>query len=319
VPILRPSNLPADTCAVDPATLPDLVVMDDRFLDTSRCDQLIQQTTHAPPICVLRYGIVNVFAGRMLRIRGSYAVALVAVRGMGIAGTVEAIANDPFFRYPGDGESTVQGGGGGAGSSTPGGNARFAAGGTPYGVPELVPLVPGSRGGDVIHDQLRLRGGHPGGALQLVSCGTLQVAGIVTAPGGGGQGNPIEGLAAGGGGGSGGGILIEAREAIIDGIIAANGGGGGAPNADDPTDLIHGEDGQPSAQRARGGVGINSPVTDGGAGGALAGPPGDSVGGGGGGAAGRIRINVPSGTVPTLGPGALISPAPTFGEVVLQP
>jgi len=141
-------------------------------------------------------------------------------------------------------------------------------------------------------------GGGGGGAIQIAVNGKLLVSGVINVPGAGGEGG--HNGTAGGGGGSGGAMLLEGSSVEIAGTLAANGGGGGSGSKIYTEDAApSGQDGQPSAQPAKGGP-VNP--TFGGAGGnggagateAGASAPTEANAGGGGGAVGRIRINAPT-------------------------
>lgn len=158
-------------------------------------------------------------------------------------------------------------------------------------LPGLVPLVGGQGDSESIDGVFS--GG--GGALQLVAAGALTIgaSGVISAPGGGG-----DGYAGTVGGGSGGAILLEATDIGVYGTIAANGGAGnGASDTLSP-------DGTSSANPATdpngGGTGSAGTTING----------GTSSTGAGGGGAGTIRLNSRTGLA-TLDPKAIISPAPS--------
>ena len=213
----------------------------------SGCDQIVAQPAPAPSICVRRFDSVAIAQGATLKAlrdqcpgpRGRVGhdsrrhdrreCRLSA--GSGPGACVIGCGTG------GDGVTfSVGGGGGGGGFATLGGTTTFGtAGGLAYGSAGLTPLIGGSRGGyGGMPPSLLFStpGGGGGGALELVSCGLLQVGpqGIVDASGGGGNlssaaASHAQGVG-GGGGGSGGGILIEAATVSVAGTIAANGGGG---------------------------------------------------------------------------------------------
>ena len=182
-------------------------------------------------------------------------------------------------------------GGNGVDSTGAGGTA---AGGMPYGTPNLVPLLTGGAGG------YSNGSGSSGGSLQISATGALVIqsgASINAAGQGGGTGNNI-----GGGGGAGGAILLESPSVSIAGTLAANGGSGGDGSAEGvPGNL----GASPAAGAGSGGGNGSGGPTINGANGTL-GTGADNGGGGGG--AGWIRINTVG--TPNLS-GAIISPATT--------
>jgi hypothetical protein len=263
---------------------------------------------------------LSVFVMKSLRIeastvllvnRGHLPVVLVALNTMELLGSIEVApgtTGGPF-------NATKYANGVGMGGGTAGDSSGLAGGGasycglggkggtnsaemgappvapTPaYGTPELVPLLPGSAGGN---GALTNNGGNGGGALQLVAgtSFTLHSAGYINVGGDGGIFGG-EGKDGAGGGGSGGALLIESPTVTIDGKLAANGGGGGQGNGDS------GEPGHPD-KIAQGGhkMGVGAPAGNGSFGTALNGTDGPTSadtlasGGSGGGGAGRIRIN----------------------------
>ena len=334
----------------------DLDVTSDHTIDTgAACTTVVTQTTGVHEICVLRYANVRIAAGATLHVVGVRALALVATNAITIDGALDASAHHlfggpgEFASGPGAGGDTADtantagasggaGGGGHASSGAPGGDAcvnvggeHGGPGGGVIGVPSLVPLTAGSRGGHQTTSDF----GAGGGAIELVGCQKLVLGqtGVIAANGGGGgAGRCIDSasckLNAGGGGGAGGGILIEAQHlAMATGAaIVANGGGGGAgagletSNCNTCFDGSDGMDGTITSTPAPGGSG----KFYGGSGGAgsAAPQPGATVpqtcfAGDGGGAVGRIRINLPAGVTLPSG-GILISPQPSLGTVVLE-
>jgi hypothetical protein len=341
-----PSNLPPSVCTAATSAVLALEAGITTWSTDSGCDQIVAQPAPAPSICVRRFDSVAIAQGATLKAHGTNALALVAVSGMTVDGTIDVSA-DSVGSGPGacvigcgtggDGVTfSVGGGGGGGGFATLGGTTTFGtAGGLAYGSAGLTPLIGGSRGGyGGMPPSLLFStpGGGGGGALELVSCGLLQVGpqGIVDASGGGGNlssaaASHAQGVG-GGGGGSGGGILIEAATVSVAGTIAANGGGGSGaafqPTSLCPNDTGSGQggfDGAPGVLPAPGGhgggVGCIPGATgvSGGNGGAGSVTPGSGVSGsvaegGAGGAVGRIRIRATSGA-PSL-VGAILSPTP---------
>ncbi len=233
------------------------------------------------------------------------------------------------------------GGGGGGGYGGPGGagggnGGLGGTGGPTYGTSELIPLIGGAGGGysgGPEGDANRgSRGGRSGGAVEIVSGGTLTISatGWVDASGCGGfpsyDGTTPFG---GGGGGSGGSILLEAPTVEVQGNLSVNGGGGAAGGYLGDEDAeewsMYGERGQPGTDTAAGGGtsagadNCNGGDGNGGGGDAGSDAPGCTTffGGGGGGGAGRIRVNGQSVSITgTLSP-AETSDAVTTGDLVL--
>lgn len=192
-------------------------------------------------------------------------------------------------------------GGGGAAYCGKGGGPN---GGSPYGNPELSPLLGGSSGALCGENS---QAGAGGGAIQLVSGDSITLTSLAIIQVGGGGGTW-----GGGGGGSGGAILLEAPTVSVSGILAANGGGGGdaasgsgAAGVGSATAALGGRD---SSSSNAGGDGSADATIDGHAGGqdtSLKGIDRCDFGGGGGGA-GRIRINTSTGVAAITG---TLSPA----------
>jgi hypothetical protein len=156
---------------------------------------------------------------------------------------------------------------------------------------------------------------HGGGALYLVSLGTMSLeTAVINASGAGGNAGS-DGRGGGGGGGAGGMIVIDAPTIAASGaIVFANGGGGGGAadggnNGDPGTDPLAAT----ALDQALGGDGGGVADSVGGEGGAGSNLPEDGTsktdtsagGGGAGGGVGVIRVrNAPLG-------GATVSPPPT--------
>jgi hypothetical protein len=166
-------------------------------------------------------------------------------------------------------------------------------------------------------------GGLGGGAIALVSGGTITVDGAIYASGAGGgtiEGQPGTGNCepgnggfqqGGGGGGSGGMIVLEGMALAVPGKIAANGAGGGGGGA--CRGGMRGADGSTGMwnMQAPGGMGdVVNGAANGGPGSArdgavsLDGLTDDAGGGGAGGGLGYVWTKGP------LAGGAMISPAP---------
>ncbi len=342
--ILQPTNLPDDLCETTATS--NAPIAADINTDAG-CDAVVTQDD-GPPICLLIRQDAVISDGDV-RVTGERALAIVGTNSVTITGrldgSAEGIASGPGAP-DGEGSGSVntasaEGGGGagygttGAAGATPDAPGGGEPGGDSYGNPALSPLRGGSVGGNHTNQGLNgppIHRGGGGGAIQIVSCGPMQMgdAAFVHVGGGGGLGGPgsDDQASAGAGGGSGGAILLEAASLTISGTLAANGGGGGGGGCS--IDGRDGEDAKPSAEAASGGGGCESlPAPDhagaGGAGGTLGSLPtiGDSsdheegAGGGGGGAVGRIRINV-SPTFALDLSSAEISPEPSEGEVATR-
>ena len=214
----------------------------------------------------------------------------------------------PFQRSPGNGS----GGGGGAGAS-------FGGRGGNGGLGDNQNHQSGQAGDADVGEPTRLRGGCAGqsggnapagsggaggGAVYLVSNGTLTILGTIDASGAGGGGGAAQN--GGSGGGSGGLIVLSATTiSAMSGslVFATGGGGGGGGAASGPPATSKGVDGQDPAvglplATALGGAGGQISSGNGGNGGngfpdtgkALDGTGGDdhAGGGGGGGANGAV-------------------------------
>ena len=247
--------------------------------------------------------------------------------GAGSPGDCRPFASSPGAGPPGGGGAggsfAFPGGNGGTGDSVnqPGGQAASAIVGSPARLRGGCAGQPG--GGGSAND-----GGVGGGAVYLVSAGTISVTGTIDVSGAGGKGRNAE--HGGGGGGSGGMIVLHAASiATMQGtlLIADGGGGGGGSSAHDTSQqTANGDDGhepilQTSIVPARGGAGgVGTMGFNGGSGGngypalsntmpGLKGEAGDtgSGGGGGGGGGGYIRSNLALGMATVL-PAADIKP-----------
>jgi hypothetical protein len=274
----------------------------------------------------LSIGNVSVVGGRALAFATSGVVTLhgalsISAKGPGVSGpgamTTCSGGNGGAAAYRSGG-----GGGGGFGSNgAPGGSAREAAGGPGgqmAGNAELVPLRGGCRGGT---DDTGLARHNGGGAIQLVSRAGIQIetASAVIANGAGGAASTTDALLRTFGGGSGGAILLEAPsvQIAVNAFLLANGGGGAGAVDGSPPPLT----GEPAVGGQAGAVGglMFAKGGDGATAGAEA-RRGENVadnvaggGGGGGGGTGRIRINSYEAFVaPT---NAVVSPAPSVGEL----
>lgn len=228
------------------------------------------------------------------------------------AGTAAAADCKPFPSNPGSGPPGAGGAGGsfmfpggnggtGDGTSVPGGQAATGFVGGPSKLRGGCAGQPGA--GGKADD-----GGAGGGAVYLVSAGTIAISGTIDVSGAGGAGQ--DNLHGGGGGGSGGMIVLVAATITPSGAAAliASGGGGGGGSAQSGA-MMKGQDGhEPNLGMplvaAAGGMGGVLNFGEGGDGGAgypadattvplLGGHSGDTGagGGGGGGGGGYIQAN----------------------------
>jgi hypothetical protein len=302
--------------------------------------------------CVCRVGQLTLGD---LTVTGSLALVIFAAKTVSITGTLDIGAhgavNGPGWSAGYASAAVTAGGAGGSygatggigtgddvmGTSTDsyGSNAAPAAG---YGNALLVPLVGGMSGqaGD------NGSGGGGGGALQVSAGVSIEVNGIISAGGGGGESGGVtnHGELGGGGGGAGGSVLLEATTVTIAGTVVANGGAGGdggvfdgssvgCGSASDGADAgtstatsgppCYGEcfGGLSSLEGGPGGAGASGSAAGNGYYGTMADAcsTGDLAGGGGGGGStGRLRINTLAGT-PVTG---TFSPMPTFGPLTAQ-
>jgi hypothetical protein len=310
---------------------------------------VVSQGAGYPDLAVFGMAGLDLPAGAQASVTGKHAVAIYVAGAATIAGTLavpaaghkggpggfdggENNAKPGASCQGGEGKGggtdaaphNGDGGGGGGGFKAQGGagadsdyppKPKGGAAGAANGEETLVPLrggCGGGAGGGPETGGTTGNGGHGGGgggAVQIVANGTLEVSGVISAPGAGGEGGHYG--AAGGGGGAGGAILLEAAEVKVTGTLAANGGGGGSGSEIfDKPDAPNGQDGQPTATPAAGGKDNGAYGGPGGAGGAGATETGtkpktDANGGGGGGAVGRIRINAKT----TDAASATLSPA----------
>ncbi|HTL35330.1 MAG TPA: hypothetical protein VL326_19510 [Kofleriaceae bacterium] len=197
------------------------------------------------------------------------------------------------------------GGGGAAGMGGPASDGGMGGHGNAGGAGQMVtstlsPLRGGCRGGSGGRRDmtgLAAAGGRAGGALQISSNGTLEIAGFIDAAGRGGNTNVAQ--YGGGGGGAGGGVLLEAAIAKLDvgARLCADGGGGGEGGGttavgenggSSPCTGITGAPGGDFGQN--GGAGGAGAFGNNGAG-AAGGAAGGAGGGGGGGAVGWIFVH----------------------------
>lgn len=237
------------------------------------------------------------------------------------------------------------GGAGGGGFGSPGGSggdgstAQGGPGGEATGTTTLVPLrggCPGSISGGVGGGTPELgHEGAAGGALQVSTRGSivLQQGSGINASGGGGKGNTSEPFCPfcadqagqlpachqGAGGGAGGGILLEGAHLVASpsAALVANGGAGSCGYCGQAPDGTTTESPAPGQEcSAASGIGSGG---NGGAGtsGGFRGSVGSTYGGGGGGGTGRIRLNLPAGTVFDHGP-PTVSPTPSTGPVATR-
>jgi len=241
-------------------------------------------------------------AGTTLTVQGTKPLIIYSLGAVEIDGTIDLAAHGgtegaggfhvsgPGEGHPGGLDNTnaeISGGSGasfcglgGGGAPLVGDGGTTSTPGASYGTADLVPIWGGSAGGS------HSASGYGGGAIQIVSKTSLNIAsgGGINVDGDGGDDH----FTIGGGGGSGGSILLESLTVTIGGTLSANGGGGGDTSTP-------GADGNFGSTPAAGG-GTAGGAGSGGA--TTSGLNGSTVGGdygGGGGGAGRIRINTSSG------------------------
>jgi len=319
----------------------------------ANCDVVQSQGAGLPVICVRKFANVTIdgtVIGAGANVLAIVATTSMTINGTIDVSSRAAASGPAGTSTDSDGGQPAQAsaGGGGAGYLTAGGAGAVSslitggnggAAGPAVGTAQIIPGRGGAPGGDGGPQAEQVSaGGFGGGAVQLASCNTLTIgADAVIDAGGGGGGGGNGSLQAtidpggGAGGGSGGSILIEAPVITLAGGMFANGGAGGSGGAHG-LNGTPGVDGMPGADGARsvtpamggGGVIVGTIITGaGGNGGALNTDPTGGVtptatavesSGGGGGAAGRIRVNVRSGTTATL-TGAIISPLHSAGDM----
>ena len=297
-----PANLPADVCNATGGT--DLNVaagQNSTITPEDPCDALVAQPDGLPSICVRKFANVNVAGTLSSWSSTTRVLALVATGDLTIAsgGAVRVGTNDGGDpRGVGGGPGGPGGGSGGAGRIGAGaaGGSQGGQGGSAFGPTEGTQLVSGAMGGGggTIWDGY---GGGAGGAIQLVACHQLALAGTVDVRGQNGSAGrdgyephmSIPG--GGGGGGSGGSVVLDAPSitAACGAQLVATGGAGGRGGHAPEQNQVGGAGGG-------GGTGAQTPEPGGQpTGGTLAG------GGGGGGAVGRIVLHLPNGaSTPTL-------------------
>jgi hypothetical protein len=325
---LEPRYLP-DVCDA-PATMPALTISVSATFDTAldtNCNGGVVTQTGGPPICVVRYGAITIEASRTLSIVGPRVLALVADSSVSIGGVLDVSAtttiNGPGGGAASGGAAGSTSGGGGAGFRTAGGaggNATVDGGAANGGAASTEPslltaLVGGTRPANSIFALSAISGG-AGGAATLIACrGSVTVAGVIDAGGGGGRagfdsvaGAQISFLA-GAGGGAGGNVVLQGVAITVTGQVFANGGGGGAGSNTNDMAGIAGTDGLRSTSSAvggsstagegRGGNGGAAGIAPGVGGRPTAGSPG-----GGGGSIGFFQSYTPMGVIPMLTPSA---------------
>jgi hypothetical protein len=286
------SNIPVDE--IDFEGLGGLSFTGDVVIDTSRgtiggttADEsgfqyfTVDQEGGGPTLAVFVLTNMKIQASSVVQVVGALPLVLVVQQDMDIFGQlVVAVDNEDAAAGGFSCTPSGEGAGPGGGAATTGGGGSFCGiggdgGGSPYGGPELVPLIAGSSGGS---QGDRASGGAGGGAIQLVAGIQITIGMGATVSVGGGGAAYDDGWA---GGGSGGAILLEAPSVTMAGTLAANGGAGNegcrTGGCDDATN------GLGSGRAAEGVEGAGS----GSAADLVDGEPGD----GGGGGAGRIRIN----------------------------
>ena len=267
-------------------------------IDTSACANVIGE------VCVI--AAEDIIVPTDVVVTGARPLVLIGASSIIVDGTIDAASRRGGKLGPGastapcapvtsqfsaGGSGGTFGGRGGEGGDGPDGNGQLAPSPT-------IPLkiragCPGATGGQPKPGA----GGAGGGALYLISAGTITIRGKLDVSGAGGSGGLPGDRGTGGGGGSGGFIGIDAPSRSITGALIANGGGGGegggSTSAGNP-----GGDGNATGS-AQGGE--NSSTNGGNGGDGSFAPNGagengsdadsdSSGGGGGGGGAGVIRV-----------------------------
>ena len=267
----------------------------------------------------IRVYAAHSFAITTAYVSGSKSIAFVAPGEIVLNGALFARASNDeggpgasFAPASSDGVNG-NGGGGGGGNGTAGGYGADGPGlvSAPGGAALLTfePLVGGGYGGE---GSAGFPSGAGGGAVELVSLTSIDVAsgGVIDVGGGGGDD--------GAGGGAGGTVVLEAPTVTIDGTLAANGGGGGGCGASgsDAT-----EDETPAAGVS---CGTSPKISYSGAGGTVTSAAGNghstlagTASFGGGGAVGRAAITTQSGTY-AAGSGSIVSAAVTSAQLVAE-
>jgi hypothetical protein len=277
------------------------------LIDTDDCigGQKLGQA-NGPIVCTLAAATITVDG--LVRAEGSLPLALVATQSLSVDANALLDVSSSRANGPGAGAdpsdcattagtSNMQGGGGGAGGSfgTAGGNGGTgaASGGVAAaatGAPdELRGGCPGGNGGD--GQDSGGTGGPGGGAIYLLSRGSLSIEGAVDASGAAGS-SPSPSKSGGGAGGSGGMIALwSAGSLTISGQLYANGGGGaggsgtgtGSPGNESAGPTFAGTGGAGGSMAGAGGDGAIASS------GGNPGASGSKGGGGGGGGVGVIR------------------------------
>lgn len=300
-------------------------------VDTGACTGTNREKVmmNGTQVCVVKGDTITLETGGDSRVTGSLPLVLVAVTSIKIDGALDVYSvrgeNGPNSSPSQCNNTGISGndnnGGGGAGGSfgTKGGDGGNGnAQPNTKGVANAALASPsdvlrggcrGGTGGD--NGGTNGSAGPGGGAVYLVSRGTITVNGIIDAAGGGGEGGHASKGGAGGGG-SGGMIVFHADTLTIAATakINANGGGGGAgagqndsggpgQSPDQTTPLLPALGSTNDTMgRVPGGNGAGGPT------GATAGTDGGNGGGAGGGGFGQIRVlaggnaaSFPTGTV----------------------
>ena len=271
-------------------------------------------------------GPVGVMGDKPLVLLGVSGLTIGALLNASGLGTGDGAGGNPTqCAANNNGANANVGAGGGAGGSfgTRGGNGGNGGGGVGFGaIAAIAAILPttlrgGCRGGNGGAGSGAITlGGRAGGAIMLVTRGTLTFGanGIVNVSGAGGAGGSI-GRGGGAGGGSGGMIVIDANAITFANgarMLANGGGGGGGAGIDSAGDP--GSDpltGQPTQAAPGGQLQTNgrSQGGDGAAGSTLAEPGANGANGGGGGGGGHGIIRVLRGGM--VFPGNTVSPTPT--------
>lgn len=243
-----PSNIDR---SVLPAASADLLIDADQHLDTdavtlggtaidrAHWTVVTPSVAHAPPILVLRYGAFGIAAGRLLRVRGTRALAVMADT-IQVDGVIDVSAHDVVA------DQTSIGGPGGFNGGAQGQPGAGPCGGEPgagdYGYWSDGWRIAAHGGGGGGHGGVGAAGGTAsdrfwtalGGGAGGAACGDKTLVPLVGGSGGAGEADipdvPSQGRAPGPGGGGGGAVQLVADTRLTinsGGVIDAAGGGGG--------------------------------------------------------------------------------------------
>lgn len=208
LPLLLPSNLPAEACSAAVSTGLEVAANGSLTIDTDGpCDSVVDQsgTNNPPDICVLRYATVAIGENATVKVTGGRALALVSTGAMSLAGTLDA-----------SGDGVVGGSGASTGGSGVGGDGSAMGDPVPG---ENLPANAGGGGGG-----FATAGGHGGeapGTCPDAPCADRGSGGSVVPVAPGGAAATLSPLRGGSGGGDNSAGSTSSR-------LARGGGGGGA-------------------------------------------------------------------------------------------